>query len=165
MIIMNKLLYWVSSHLPCKIICDVGHPYLERYYLFTILNTRFYIHRFVGSDPARGLHNHPWRWAISLILSGYYLEHTHYGIKPVRWINGLVGDSFHRVILPSEHKFVWTLFFHQAGRAKTWGFLRNKGQLGTVYEEHKPSTTETGEPEDWWVTAPKGQYVTNRLES
>ena len=52
---MRKLLFWLTSHLPCRIIAEEGSVYLERYYLFTLLGWRFYLHRFVGSDPDRGL--------------------------------------------------------------------------------------------------------------
>lgn len=157
---MRKLLYWLTGELPCKIIMDGENPYLERYYLFTLRNTRFYIHRFVASDPSRGLHNHPWRWAISIVLLGYYYEHTHYGISRINWINGLVGDSFHRVILPANRKDVWTFFFHQKNRAKHWGFLENKNQLGIIYRPHHPNI---GEPEDWWTQAPAGKYNKRRM--
>jgi hypothetical protein len=157
---MRALIYWFTGKLRCKIIMDGESPYLERYYLGTIFDTRFYIHRFVASDPDRGLHNHPWHWAISIILIGYYFEDTHYGLGQVKWINGLVGDSFHRVILPDGKKDVWTLFFHHAPKAKRWGFLRDKGQLGIVYSLHNPKGTE---PEDWWTVAPKGRHHIKRL--
>lgn len=158
-----NILYKLTSHLPCRIISDGDRPYLERYYLFTVFGLRVYIHRFVGSDPDRGLHNHPWRWALSLILSGYYLEETHYGTKPVKWINGLVGDSFHRVILPAELKEVWTLFAHHAHKSKSWGFLREKGQLGTVYEKYQYASTELGKDGEWWKVAPLGKNSNGRL--
>jgi hypothetical protein len=153
-------MYWYTGNLPCKIIKDGDKPYLERYYIGTVLDWRFYIHRFVASDPDRGLHNHPWRWAISIILIGFYYEITHYGTRTVKWINGLVGDSFHRVILPDGRKDVWTLFFHHAPRSKHWGFLREKGQLGIVYSPHHPKGNE---PEDWWTVAPKGKHCEKRL--
>lgn len=123
--IVNRLLYWLTGRLPCRIISDNGRPYLERYYLFTLLGVRFYIHRFVGSDPARGLHDHPWPWAGSIVLSGWYLEerrgseqhavtkvlaelHGTTGIvrRKVRWFNWLTGDSFHRVVLPKHDVWV-----------------------------------------------------------
>jgi hypothetical protein len=175
---VKKLLYWITGFLPVKIIDDHGIPYLERYYLWTVFGTRMYLHRFIGSDPDRGLHNHPWRWAISIVLSGFYWEKTHYGVKKVRWLNGLVGDTFHRVILAPEYRTIrvkspigiaiglehtgrllscWTLFMHRAKRAKSWGFLRDKGQLGIVFNEHTPSSQ--GDPEDWWTTAPTGRQL------
>ena len=115
---MNRILFWLASFLPCSIISDDERPYLERYYLFTILGVRFYLHRFVGSDPERGMHDHPWPWAASLVLSGSYLEERRglerhaitqsmarlFGTEGttrhhVRWFNWLLGDNFHRVVL------------------------------------------------------------------
>ncbi|WP_244260428.1 hypothetical protein [Burkholderia gladioli] len=57
---MRRVLYAISSRLPCRIIADGNKPYLERYYLATVFGVRFYLHRFVASDPDRGLHDHPW---------------------------------------------------------------------------------------------------------
>jgi hypothetical protein len=160
---MKKILMLISGNLPCRIISEGRRKYLERYYLFTVFGVRFYLHRFVGSDPDRGLHNHPWRWAASLLLRGYYFEETHYGTKAVRWINGLVGDSFHRVILPPGITEVWTLFFHRAEKAKSWGFLREKGQLGTIFEKYQYKSSELGKDGEWWKIAPKGNNCEGRM--
>lgn len=163
---IKRLLLSISGRLPCRIISDGDKPYLERYYLCTLFGIRFYLHRFVASDPDRGLHSHPWRWAFSIILSGWYWEHTHYGIDRVRWLNFLTGDSFHRVILPRRYPLsnmpdaelcqCWTIFFHKAKREKSWGFLRNKGQLGTIYTSH-PSANDK-----WWKTAKPGRFTDGR---
>ena len=66
----KKFLWWLTGYLPYKLIQEGERPYLERYYLFTILGWRFYIHRFVDSDPGRGLHDHPWRRAVTFVLDG-----------------------------------------------------------------------------------------------
>jgi hypothetical protein len=100
---MHKLLFWLSGHLSCRIISDGEQPYLERYYLLTLFGVRVYLHRFVASDPDRGTHDHPWPWAFSLILAGWYYEETAYGVSIVRWFNALTGSTFHRVILPRDH--------------------------------------------------------------
>src|SRR6218665_3256819 len=71
---MSRLLCWLSGLRPSRIISDKGNPCLERFYVGTALGVRFYLHRFVGSDPARGLHDHPWPWARALVLSGWYYE-------------------------------------------------------------------------------------------
>jgi len=169
---MQQLLMKLSGRLPCRIISDGGRPYLERYYIGTVFGTRIYLHRFVASDPDRGLHDHPWRWAFSLILCGWYYEENRYGMRKVRWFNWLTGDSFHRVILfgPSSGDLldyetptqVWTLFFHRAERAKPWGFLRDKGQLGTVYTQHHYSTDDAGKDECWWKIARHGNDTEGR---
>lgn len=183
--IVNKLLYWLSGHLPCRIISDNGRPYLERYYLGTLLGVRFYIHRFVGSDPARGLHDHPWPWARSIVLSGWYWEETRTGTRKVRWFNKLTGDSFHRVILPTRDMLVmtdyerpivgvegyesrdkpcWTLFFHSAAYTKPWGFLRPVDPTDTqsVWVPHNYPKDGTGTPGAWWNEKPIGKLEPRR---
>lgn len=164
---MRAFLFWLAGRLPCRIIAEEGSVYLERYYLFTLLGWRFYLHRFVGSDPDRGLHDHPWSRAFSIILAGWYFEETRAGTRKVRWFNSLTGDSFHRVVLPcgdyrpdfSCDEFpCWTLFFHRAEYVKEWGFWRrfpvsgsDEAALFTPYIRRR-----TDEMPDWWNRVPKG---------
>lgn len=173
---MAKFLYWLTGYLPCRFINDGEHDYLERYYLFTIFGWRFYIHQFVGSDPDRGLHDHPFAKAYSLILSGWYFEQTRSGTRQVRWFNSLTGDTFHRVVLPPIGKLdcelvkspdgylrieadrkrqpCWTLFFHKAGNVKPWGFWRRLETGGEgVYMFTPYRYDREGNQKDWWLTA------------
>ena len=180
---MNKLLFWLAGFLPCRIISDNGVPYLERYYVCTLFGVRVYLHRFVGSDPGRSLHDHPWRWAGSLVLSGWYNEETRSGIKRVRWFNWITGDTFHRVILPRDpfaHDLLddvpelterpcWTLFFHRAAYVKPWGFLckgidreNSNGVAIWLPWNHDNGGDGTGTSSDWWNTAPQGRFVKAR---
>lgn len=167
---MNRILYWLAGRLPARVINYGETPYLERYYLFTVLGWRFYLHRFVGSDPDRGLHDHPWPLAFSLILVGWYWEQTRSGLHRVRWFNALVGDSFHRVILPCRRgcpgecrlyhapRSVWTLFAHRVRKSKTWGFITEADDMG--FQVFRPYTySREGRQTDWWLTAPKGRDV------
>ncbi len=152
---------------------DGDSVYLERYYLFTLLGWRFYIHRFVGSDPDRGLHDHPWQRAFSIILAGWYWEETRrkFGkgqLRKVRWYNSLTGDTFHRVVLPytvephewyATQKHCWTLFFHTADDVKEWGFLR---QMGDPYDAQifTPYTyAREGKKAEWWKTSKTRKQV------
>lgn len=155
---MRTFLFWLTSRLPCRIISDGNAPYLERYYLFTLLGWRFYLHRFVGSDPDRGLHDHPWARAFSIVLAGQYWEETRSGRRLVRWFNSLTGDTFHRVVLPHVGLYefpCWTLFFHRAEYVKEWGFLR--GQVFIPYIR-----TRSDEMPDWWNRVPKGRNEPRR---
>lgn len=161
---MNKLLYWLTGYLPARIISDGEAPYLERYYLFTLLGWRFYLHRFVGSDPDLGLHDHPWVRAFSIVLSGWYWEERRSGRRKVRWFNALTGDTFHRVVLPvqyaSEQEWpCWTLFFHRTGKAKEWGFLNAIDETGEIKIFEPYTYAREGRQTDWWLTAPPGRYV------
>lgn len=184
---MKRLLYWITGFLPCRIIADDGIPYLERYYLFTACGVRFYIHRFVGSDPDRGLHCHPWRWAGSVILSGWYFEETRYGLQKVRWFNWLTGESFHRVVLPCEHMYpegpcadhirmgvshpigggkpCWTLFFHRAAYTKPWGFLRPlEGEKVLMWWPFNYPKDGSATPGEWWNQVPQGRFESRRAK-
>lgn len=158
---IKSILYKITDRLPCRIISDSDAPYLERYYLGSVFGWRFYLHQFVGSDPDRGLHDHPWSKAFAIVLAGWYIEQTRSGIAPVRWINGLVGDSFHRVILPNDEP-VWTLFAHRIGNAKPWGFLTHPDADGVQsFQQHKYAK-EGARPVNWWLTAPTGKQVRSR---
>lgn len=137
---LRRLLHWYSGRLRCRFIDHDGQPYLERYLMGTVLGTRVYLHRFVASDPD-GLHDHPFRYALSLILAGRYLEHRWGSQRMRRWANWLGPDDFHRVELLDERD-VWTIFIHTA-RVRPWGFIRSLGAEGSgsdlVYSpESKP---------------------------
>lgn len=160
---MRRFLLWLTGFLPARIISQGDEPYLERYYVGTLFGWRFYLHQFVGDDPDRGPHDHPWSLAFSIVLAGWYIEERR-GRKPrpVRRFNWLTGDTFHRVILPSSVP-VWTLFCHRVGDVKAWGFMREptgnvapKGTLLFVPYQYK---REGGKPVAWWRTAPKGREI------
>ena len=152
---MRALLMWITARLPARVISDNGQPYLERYYVGTLGGVRIYLHRFVGSDPDRGVHDHPWAWAASIILAGWYLEESRRGILPVRWFNFLLGDSFHRIIKPEGMPDVWTLFFHKAGDVKPWGFMRYLDDGQALWTEYIYGGK--GKEAAWWLTAKKGR--------
>lgn len=160
---MHKIMYWLTGFLKCRIIKYNDGPYLERYYLGTIFGKRLFIHRFMASDPDRGLHDHPWEWALSLILSGGYDELIMYGkdIKVIKrrafTINKFTGEKFHRVMLPDELVGKsWTLFIH-GDRDRDWGFLNyyldEDGHIG--YTEFKKASTELERQKNkhWWQKA------------
>lgn len=137
-------------------------PYLERYYLGQLGPVRLYIHRFVASDPA-GLHDHPFRRALSIILAGWYFEDR--GAQRVRrrWFNLLGPDDFHRVVLPDNGRDVWTLFMH-APRTKAWGFLRpaRQGPHGPEFLYEPQSGPDDPAFSTWYKTAPTGAELRRR---
>lgn len=167
---MRAFLMWLSGRLPARIIAHQGQPYLERYYVGTPFGLRVYLHRFVDSDPD-GLHDHPWRWSLSVILFGWYFEQRRgadvYFIR--RWFNWITGDTFHRVVLPSttewhgtsRYRECWSLFIHSP-RCKGWGFLREVDgapcarSLLIYNPAGAPPTTRFT---DWYKTAPKGRDI------
>ncbi len=86
-----------------------------------------FLHQILMNDLDRHLHNHPWEWSYSLILSGGYTEErlTPGGTRQRRMRPGMVNKlgphDFHR-ILELHGEETWTLFI---GGPKTlgWGFL------------------------------------------
>lgn len=87
-----------------------------------------FLHRIIRHDLDRHLHNHPWTWAVSLVLVGGYKEERLLKdgrvvtrlVKPWR-LNFLGPGQYHRIV-ELQGDEVWTLFF--GGRKiNDWGFL------------------------------------------
>ncbi|WP_050799633.1 hypothetical protein [Thiocapsa marina] len=166
---MERLLDWISARRPCRLIeGDQGEPYLERYYLLGAFGWHLYLHRFVDSDPDRGLHDHPWGHALSLVLSGGYdeiralegdSEQTRVYFRGPGRFNRLRGSDYHRVVLRAGVP-AWTLFLH-GPRIKGWGFRRG----GTVQVMAKDGSEFRHR--DWWKYAPTGARIraTARIRS
>jgi len=172
MTLLNSLLFKITSYCRCRIINGPDQtPYLERYHLFRFpFGYQVYLHRFVASDPGRGLHNHPWKDAFSLVLCGEYEEIRMAGSSNdnalqtrrlrachLNWINGAV---FHRINL-IDNKEAWTLFIH-GPKAKSWGFLQRCRQR-YAFHDHNLLLPEESSPL-WWKTANKPfDFPTMRL--
>lgn len=119
--LMNRILMFLTSFLPCRLIDIGGEPYLERYHVARIFGRTIYLHRFVSCDGERNVHDHPWRSA-SLILCGGYREELAFKSfllgrqvmwSAFRWRYALSYSFFsalhiHRIdaVLP----MTWTLF-------------------------------------------------------
>ena len=161
---IERILHSLSARLPCRLIDgEQGEPYLERYYLFGALGWHAYLHRFVDSDPDRGLHDHPWGRALSLVLSEGYDEVRPCAGNPDQTctrtlspgrLNRLRGSDFHRVLL-RQGRPAWTLFLH-GPRVKGWGFVQNG--------EYRGMAMDAGEfrHRDWWKQTPKGREARAR---
>lgn len=148
-----RFLLWLARHTPPHVITtrDVGEPYLTRYFLTrqsyktegmgqSENAPRFglYLHHFHRGDDGAELHNHPWRWAVSLVLRGGYSEERRaFKAMPVPggsvWravvvrrtvrpgaINFLTARDFHRVDL-LDAEGAWTLFL-VGPISQSWGF-------------------------------------------
>jgi hypothetical protein len=135
-------------------------PYLSRYYLTArprmpdgsepfesgqvrsgvLERERFcsiFLHRFHRGDDDLALHNHPWHWAVSIVLAGGYIEErrTETGAVERRKVrpgsvNVILNSTYHRVeLLESEcySLFIagpripgWNFWERDTGRTVPW---------------------------------------------
>lgn len=140
---------------PDLVIGDAQEPYMLRWYI--IPRNRFfniYLHKFLQSDDARALHDHPWA-SLGVILKGSYIEHlpadydkwvAHNDRTTVRKIRNRFRPVYrgtrciHRVELFTNtddrgriHAVpVWTLFMTGPMR-RAWGFWCPKGFVHFKY--------------------------------
>src|SRR5262245_8909223 len=111
-------------------------PYLVRYFVagWNPENKRhgpaIYLHHFLGGDPAREVHSHPWQWSASLILVGGYREERCSGREGATLVtefrpgdvNVLAPGDRHRIDLLDRD--CWSLFL--AGSfAQAWRFYES----------------------------------------
>ena len=105
-------------------------PYLHRWCLLVLpRGVRVYLHRFVGSDWSRDLHDHPKRF-ISIGLWGSYVEEYPHDIGlwifegrsrryRAPWIRSFPAEHIHRLIL--DCPVCWTLVL-TLPYSRPWGF-------------------------------------------
>lgn len=101
----------------------IGENYMHRWYIIP-RNRLFniYLHKIMGDDDDRALHDHPW-WSLSFRLKGVLREHY--------LCRGEVLTRFAPRITFRSSKFahrleavkspVWTLFI-TGRKSRTWGF-------------------------------------------
>jgi len=129
-----------------------GDKYLVRILLPKIFGIRVMLHHILRPDADRFLHNHPWAWAKSLVLSGSYDEErldleswaqasrfshdsNYHDHKQVRWFNSLTALDYHKITRLRGD--VWTLFI-TGPTVQDWGFL--------VKGDHVPWRTYLAKP-------------------
>ena len=142
MTLLERFLMWLPCFASHVIRKADGSPYLLRKYL---LPKRFagawwpgvFLHKFYASDADRCPHNHPWLWAVSLILTGGYVERRYkpdgkgrielakHRRGPLTF-NVIRADDFHKAQLLDPERGCWTLFVawrhKDAERGSEWGF-------------------------------------------
>lgn len=104
-----------------------------------------YLHHFFRGDADVEVHNHPWRFSVSLILTSGYVEE--------RWdpttkslltrhlypgdVNVIRHDDFHRVTLKDAAHGCWTLFLSsdrlEEKNGTDWGFMHPETQAYTAW--------------------------------
>lgn len=144
---LEELLWVVAAWAPfgAKMIWREA-PYMARIYLTPWWFPRqVFLHRILLSD--NGIHNHPYKWSCSLILTGGYLETRKWREStlgfgwclqensPKRWLNWIPAGAFHAIAL--DQGPVWTLFFC-GPRDRDWGFLDSAGGFHPVGEAQRP---------------------------
>lgn len=142
-----------------------------------------YLHHYLRSDPDRGVHDHPWPWAVAMPLAGGYREERLVGLgggamntRIVTRLPGvpyvLTGNDFHRVIV-DEGKTNWSLFATGRNGYKPWGMLRPELVEGSPQEDYPGAITfhptffpswryhavKAASASRWWESAPLGQVL------
>ena len=128
---------WVSRFLrglSGKHILLDGDPYLTRYYVLgngSGKRYEIYLHHIQREDPYRWLHNHPWRWFVSIVLRGHYIEEVidpsidaQRKKKQVKFTNLFSGDHRYHAIsdLPKEGTWTLVLVPPKIAGARRWGY-------------------------------------------
>ena len=123
---LGDLIYNHKDKEPDEIIHNKNGDYLHRWFIQKDREKgNVYLHRFIGDDDDRALHDHPWE-SVSYILYGVYLEYL-----PNEVIYRHQGDIIfrdmttpHRVELVTKE--AWTLFI-TGPRKRDWGFICDEG--------------------------------------
>ena len=158
----NHVLLWLTRNLPARAIDLEGKHYIERYQVFKAGRLEVLLHRYLGSDGDREVHDHPHRWSLGIPLAGGYTEERVIGfcvqkgwisrmvkICPWRW-NWVSSVRFHRIAYVNPG--TWTLFIRW-DRFKTWSFARNSPFSKCVLlQQHLPCTGS-----DDWSDKPNGR--------
>ncbi len=92
--------------------------YLTRYYLLgdgSGKSFEIYVHNMHATDSFRWLHNHPWKWFLSFVFSGSYIQDTYdrntnmFGKQHIRWFNVFRGLNRYHSIRELPRGSAWTL--------------------------------------------------------
>lgn len=138
---MRNQTLMINKYLTVENICNpvTDKPYLIRYIVFqSKFGPSFYIHKFIDSDDARDMHDHP-SWFYSIGVWGCYLEEHPDGTTSkycAPFIRVFPPTHIHRLKLVS--KIAWTIVF--AGFTKrSWGFW--KSGIWIRWDEYLKSKT------------------------
>jgi hypothetical protein len=170
----RRFLHRWAGGLPTRIIEHDGEPLFERSVVFSgcvpfVGHCTVYLHHYLRSDPDRGVHDHPWDWAVSIPLAAGYTEQRLAGVGrglAMRFVRRqpllpyrLTGRDFHRVLLP-DRRTSWSLFV-TGPNVKGWGFLRAFDLSSGSYAlfSFTPHLDDSGSHTKWWRTAPLGRTL------
>jgi hypothetical protein len=142
----------------------IGTNYLLRWYVIPrnpILN--IYLHRFLGTDSGKDVHDHPWinvSWILKGIYHEYvpvygrrdpYVRHTKFIMGPLlKYKQRMEGDivfrwprQTHIQVIPAWYSGVTDTLFITGPKFRKWGFWTAEGWVHWVaYLKNKPSRQE-----------------------
>lgn len=155
----NKLLLRLTQNMPARAIDLDDKHYIERYQVAQFGKVHIYLHRYLGCDGDRQIHDHPWRYALGIPLVGGYAEEVLTALdagngwrskmvwrRPWCW-NLINARTFHRIAY--VEKGTWSLFI-TFERFKAWGFL-SRTDFEVIYSPHYGAANE-----QWAIDAPTG---------
>lgn len=125
------LLYWatqiIHSRSPDFVINHSGKDYLQRWWIVPRNNySNVYLHRILGPDDPRALHDHPWA-NTSIIIKGRYREITPDGefIRKAGDIIHREATALHRLELIDSEPII--SLFITGPTVREWGFQCPQG--------------------------------------
>ncbi|MCY3883651.1 MAG: hypothetical protein OXG24_01920 [Gammaproteobacteria bacterium] len=150
----KSILKWLLRKTSGKTIFVYDQPYLTRYYLIgngSGKSFEVYVHQMHKVDEFRWLHNHPWRWFLSIVLAGSYWQETldcrngRHQREHIRRVNLFRrSDRYHAIReLPSGS--AWTLVVVPPKRqAYEWGYwdTQNSCHIADETIGHESARTE-----------------------
>lgn len=104
----------------------IGKQYLHRWYI--IPHNRLcniYLHRYIGSDDDRALHDHPW-FSVSFLMAGCLKEITPNNMRFIRRFIPVFRSARFAHRLELHEGPAWTLFI-TGPKLRSWGFLCPNG--------------------------------------
>lgn len=135
MSLLERFLIWLPCFATHTIYDGKHRPYLLRKYLLPKRYTGarwpgVFLHKFYASDSDRSPHCHPWRWAVSLILTGGYMEwrldtdskRWSYHLRRPWSFNVIRAHDYHKARLLDEERGCWTLFIALGHKDRLPGF-------------------------------------------
>ncbi|MBX2848135.1 MAG: hypothetical protein KTR16_07445 [Acidiferrobacterales bacterium] len=122
----------------------IGQNYMQRWHLMRKPGVRnLYLHKYMGSDDDRALHDHPWTsW--SILLWGRLVEVTDKGQKRIwPFIPKYRSATYsHRLILNSNRALT---LFYTGKKIREWGFHCPKGWVHwTEFTDEQGNQTGKG---------------------
>lgn len=158
-------LFNVSAGLRMRYINLGPLRYVERYLVEATEERYTYLHRFVADDGDRGLHDHAWYHAMSVVLAGGYREKrfelNRGPVREIQFVDLKPGDTnhlgehiAHQII--SVKPETWTLFTHTPWIPNSdWGFYELDDEGNWTFH---PSATG-GSNRGWLTSGPRGSEV------